>query len=377
MYFPDSASIRDIFNHFGPVSRVHILSSNPFKILIQFDHAVSATALVAANGLNLGGRPLVARRYVGAIDTLVPTHNSATAKMAQSASMTMPVARTTFDSFGQQLGPHQHQAQSHVHSVPFPLHDLGSPLSRMTTRRGSEPLNFGPTSSYLSSLGHFEVFQPDPPQTLARPLLSYQARPQSQPVSNQQLQQSEQSDVLQVQKWQQSNPFTAFMEPTGEMNTHHRSGLGAKVTGNNSNGNSDGNGKSDSTESKSFGTSISINTLKSDLFAPLPWHPIGDNKRTINEALKETNNLTTFQNGSHQQQEQLGLNKAAVKIGLDVQDENKRPVTGATGSMAPLGNIAEECGGLGVRGMQDRWQVSPDWWQVFFLMIVVIADADG
>ncbi|KAE8538365.1 hypothetical protein D1P53_004718 [Cryptococcus gattii VGV] len=365
-YFPDSASIRDIFNHFGPLSRVHILSSKPFKILIQFDHAVSVTALVAANGLNLGGRPLVARRYVGAINTLVPTLNSANAKMPQSASMTMSVARTAFDSFGQQLGPPQHQAQSHVqHSVPFPLNDLASPLSIMTSRKGSEPLDFGPTSSYLSSLAQFEVHQPDPPQ-LARPLLSYQARPQSQPVSNPKFQQPEQSDVLQVQKWQQFNPFTAFMEPTGKMNTHPRFGLGAKLTGtgNSSNGNSDGNGKSASTESKSFGTSISINTLKSDLFAPLPWHPIGDNKRT-NEALKETNNLTTFQNGPHQQQDQLGQNKAAVKIGLDVQDENKRPMTNTTGSMAPLGNTVVECGGLGVKGMQDRWQVSPDWWQVF------------
>lgn len=352
------------------MSLAYILSSNPFKILIQFDHAVSATALAAANGLNLGGRPLVARRYAGAINTLVPTLNSATAKMPQSASMTMPVAITAFDSFSQQLDPPQHQAQSHVqHSVPFPLNNLASPLSRMTTRRGSEPF-------YLSSLAQFEVDQPDPPQTLARPLLSYQARPQSQPVSNPKFQQSEQSDVLQVQKWQQFNPFTAFMEPTGKMDTHHRFGLDAKLTGNSSNGNSDGNGKSASTESKSFGTSISINTLKSDLFAPLPWQPIGDNIRITNEALKETNSLTTLQNGPHQQQDQLGLNKAAVKIGLDVQDENKRPMTSATGSMAPLGNTAVDCGGLGVRGMQDRWQVSPDWWQVFFLMNVAIADAD-
>lgn len=302
----------------------------------------------------------MARRYVGAINTLVPTLNSATAKMPQSASMTMPVAITAFDSFSQQLGSPQHQAQSHVqNSVPFPLNDLASPLSRMTARKGSEPF-------YLSSLAQFEVDQPNPPQTLARPLLSYQARPQSQPVSDPKFQQSEQSDVLQVQKWQQFNPFTAFIEPTGKMNTHHRFGLDAKLAGNSGNGNSDGNGKSASTESKSFGTSISINTLKSDLFAPLPWHPIGDNKRTITEVLKETNSLTTLQNGPHQQQDQLGLKNAAVKIGLDVQGENKRPVTSATGSMAPLGNTAVECGGLGVRGMQDRWQVSPDWWQVFF-----------
>lgn len=310
----------------------------------------------------------MARRYVGALNTLVPTLNSATAKMPQSASMTMPIARTAFGSFGQQLAPPQHQTQSHVqHSVPFPLQDLASPLSRMTTRTGSESLDFGPISSYLSSLAHFEVHQSDPPHTLARPLVSCQARPQSQPISNQQFQQSQQSDVLQAQKWQQYSPFTAFMEPTGKMNTHHRFGLGAKLTGNSSNGNSDGNGKqSASTESKSFGTSISINTLKSDLFAPPPWHPIEDNKRTINEALKETNSLTTLQNGPHQQQGQLGLNKAAVKIGLDVQDENKRPMTNTTGSTALLGNTAEEeCGGLGVRGMQDRWQVSPDWWQVF------------
>lgn len=339
------------------MSRVNIISSNPFKILIQFDHAVSATALVAANGLNLGGRPLVARRYVGAINTLVPTLNSATAGLPQLAPMTMPIARTAFDPFGQQQ-PSQYQTQSHAqHSLSFPLQDRTSPLSRMTVRKGNEPLGFGHCFSYLQSLPQFEVHQSNPPQSLARSTLSFQARPQSQPVSNQQFQQLRQSDVMQTQNWQQFSPFTTFMEPTRGMDTNHRFGLDAKPTGNsliaNNNSNGRGNDKLASLESKPFGT----NTLKSDLFVPLPWHPVGDNKRHINEALKETNNSTTLQNVP------LGLNKTAAKTGLGTRDENKAPMTNAIGSMAPVGSTADlEFGGLGVRGMRDRWQVSPDWW---------------
>ncbi|OXG29559.1 hypothetical protein C367_02005 [Cryptococcus neoformans Ze90-1] len=362
-YFPDSASIRDIFNHFGPVSRVNILSSNPFKILIQFDHAVSATALVAANGLNLGGRPLVARRYVGAINTLVPTLNSATAGLPQSTPMTMPVAKTAVDRSGQQFRPTQYQTRSHAqHSLSFSLQDLASPPSRMTVRRGNEPLGLGPSLSDLQSLPQFETHQSDPSQSLALSALSYKARSQSQPVSNQQFQQPQQSGIMQTQSWRQFSPFTAFMEPTRGMDTNHGSGLDAKPMGNslipNSSSNGKGNDRSASSESKPFGA----NTLKSDLFAPLPWHPVGDNKRTISVALKEINNSNSLQDVPHQQQSQLGLNKTATKTGLGVQGENKPPITNATGSMAPVGSTADlGLGGLGVRGMQDRWQVSPDW----------------
>lgn len=79
-------------------------------------------------------------------------------------------------------------------------------------------------------------------------------------------------------------------------------------------------------------------------------------------ALKEINNSNALQDVPHQQQSQLGLNKTATKTGLGVQGENKPPITNATGSMAPVGSTADlGLGGLGVRGMQDRWQVSPDW----------------
>ncbi|WVQ75740.1 hypothetical protein IAR50_005371 [Cryptococcus sp. DSM 104548] len=94
-YFPDSLTIRDIFSHFGPISRVSILSSNPLQVIVQFDHSVSATALLAANGLNLGGRPLIARRYA---TRLVPVSTS---------NPTSPTTTgLTFDPFGQGFAQH-------------------------------------------------------------------------------------------------------------------------------------------------------------------------------------------------------------------------------------------------------------------------------
>lgn len=306
----------------------------------------------------------MARRYVGAINTLVPTLNSATAGLPQSTPMMMPVAKTAVDRSGQQLRPTQYQTRSHAqHSLSFSLQNLASPLSRMTVRRGNEPLGLGPSFFDLQSLSQFETHQSDPSQSLASSALSYKARSQSQPVSNQQFQQPQQSGIMQTQSWRQFSPFTAFMEPTRGMDTNHGSGLDAKPMGNslipNSSSNGKGNDKSASSESKPFGA----NTLKSDLFAPLPWHPVGDNKRTISVALKEINNSNALQDVPHQQQSQLGLNKTATKTGLGVQGENKPPITNATGSMAPVGSTADlGLGGLGVRGMQDRWQVSPDWW---------------
>ncbi|WRT69856.1 uncharacterized protein IL334_006847 [Kwoniella shivajii] len=63
-YFPNAGAIRDIFNAFGPVARVSIVSVTPLHAVIHFDHEVSATALLNANGLSLGGRPVHTRRYI-------------------------------------------------------------------------------------------------------------------------------------------------------------------------------------------------------------------------------------------------------------------------------------------------------------------------
>ncbi|KAK8849832.1 hypothetical protein IAR55_005168 [Kwoniella newhampshirensis] len=84
-YFPSAGAIRDVFAHFGPVARVTVTSTSPFQILIQFEHEVSAVALLNADGLNLGGRPIITRRH--------PT--------STAASSSPPSGRPTFDPFGQ------------------------------------------------------------------------------------------------------------------------------------------------------------------------------------------------------------------------------------------------------------------------------------
>ncbi|WWC66036.1 uncharacterized protein I303_108658 [Kwoniella dejecticola CBS 10117] len=64
VYFPNAGAVREIFSTFGPVIRVSIVSVNPFQAVIYFEHEVSATALLDAHGLSLGGRPVHTRRYI-------------------------------------------------------------------------------------------------------------------------------------------------------------------------------------------------------------------------------------------------------------------------------------------------------------------------
>ncbi|OCF34381.1 hypothetical protein I316_03895 [Kwoniella heveanensis BCC8398] len=86
-YFPNAGTVRDVFAHFGPVSRVTILSTSPLQALIQFEHEVSATALLNANGLSIGGRSIITRPYGSS--ALTPTSSR------ESSSAT----RINFDPF--------------------------------------------------------------------------------------------------------------------------------------------------------------------------------------------------------------------------------------------------------------------------------------
>lgn len=52
-----------IFQPFGPIARVMRVSDSPFSVVIQFEHAISAVALISANGLQLGDRILQTRPF--------------------------------------------------------------------------------------------------------------------------------------------------------------------------------------------------------------------------------------------------------------------------------------------------------------------------
>ncbi|WVO14950.1 hypothetical protein L204_102591 [Cryptococcus depauperatus] len=144
-YFPDSATVREVFNHFGPVSRVNILSTAPLQVLIQFDHSVSATALIAANGLNLGGRPLVAKRYARAVNAI---------SAPNSAPILAPVAsRIPFDPFGNDFAQHVSRitGKTHLESAFNPQSQNQAHFQLQTQSRSAHP---------LASLGPFNPFTP-------------------------------------------------------------------------------------------------------------------------------------------------------------------------------------------------------------------------
>ncbi|WWC73845.1 uncharacterized protein I206_107817 [Kwoniella pini CBS 10737] len=108
MYFPNAGAVREIFSTFGPVIRVSIVSVNPFQAVIHFEHEVSATALLDAHGLSLGGRPVHTRRYTKpSLSTLSLTGNNAPAS---------PL-RLSFDPFGNSRSSSQMQLPSNYHDV--------------------------------------------------------------------------------------------------------------------------------------------------------------------------------------------------------------------------------------------------------------------
>ncbi|WWC92641.1 uncharacterized protein L201_007600 [Kwoniella dendrophila CBS 6074] len=96
IYFPNAGAVREIFSTFGPVVRVTIVSVTPFQAVVNFEHEVSATALLNANGLSLGGRPVHTRRY--ARPSLGDSTNN-----SSNRQMSSPI-RLTFDPFGSEIG---------------------------------------------------------------------------------------------------------------------------------------------------------------------------------------------------------------------------------------------------------------------------------
>ncbi|CAD6565083.1 MAG: hypothetical protein TREMPRED_000809 [Tremellales sp. Tagirdzhanova-0007] len=73
-FFPDAGAIRDIFSPFGPILRVSVLRHDPLQVLIQFEHSVSAVALIKSNGMSLAGRPILTRSVTPLTPATPPIH---------------------------------------------------------------------------------------------------------------------------------------------------------------------------------------------------------------------------------------------------------------------------------------------------------------
>ncbi|OCF73367.1 hypothetical protein I204_06599 [Kwoniella mangroviensis CBS 8886] len=150
-YFPNAGAVREIFSTFGPVQRVTIISVTPFQAVINFEHEVSATALINANGLSLGGRPVVTRRY-----TKPPFAISSPSQEATSPG------RLTFDPFGTDItnrlanlqvnGPIESSSATSLNANSAPFVPLPYPNARWL--------------SSSSSNGHNMISQVESPKTI-------------------------------------------------------------------------------------------------------------------------------------------------------------------------------------------------------------------
>jgi len=137
-FFPNVGAIRDIFSHFGTVLRVTVLRNDPLQVCIQFEHPISATALLNSDGMSLGGRPIHARLF------------------SLGGSATPPFK---FDPFGQDLPRTLTQSlnrldagfiQLNADSQPFVPPTKHSPKQSPTNDRGSSPSNGNSTESKTS-----------------------------------------------------------------------------------------------------------------------------------------------------------------------------------------------------------------------------------
>ncbi|RSH93099.1 hypothetical protein EHS25_007452 [Saitozyma podzolica] len=120
-HFPSAGVVREVFAHFGPVTRVTILSMSPpgLSVLIQFAHPISASALIQSHGLDLGGRNILTRRF-GLLPVLLDLSSP-------SAPQLPP---PTFDPFG-----HDHSDHHVVMSRAFDM------FGRNTAHHSASRLN--------------------------------------------------------------------------------------------------------------------------------------------------------------------------------------------------------------------------------------------
>ena len=91
-FFPDTAAIKDLFSHFGAISRVTIVPNpDTLQAIIAFEHRDSVRALLKSTGLTLGGSTIRTRPLVNdgpPSPTRPPT----------------PESSPRFDPFGDHLG---------------------------------------------------------------------------------------------------------------------------------------------------------------------------------------------------------------------------------------------------------------------------------
>ncbi|RXK37504.1 hypothetical protein M231_05225 [Tremella mesenterica] len=126
-YFPSANCIREIFANFGPIARVTILPTDNLEVIIQFEHPVSAAALLNANGLSLGGRSLVTRRFI-------PTPHSMSQLQPQIPTPPQTAPRAHFDPFAHESDSNIFQRERGILSLLNANSEPFVPPSRMGTR---------------------------------------------------------------------------------------------------------------------------------------------------------------------------------------------------------------------------------------------------
>jgi hypothetical protein len=154
--------IREIFTYLGPVLRVTVLPASvpisPFhrtgiQALIQFEHAISATALIRSNGMKLGGREIHTRAFgIGS-----HIRNDSPFETTMSRTTPTPKPRWEFNPFSPEyITPlAERSTQLNATSRPFVPSSSSSSCHRGPQQKSSSPvsgLNSSKTDSEASKV---------------------------------------------------------------------------------------------------------------------------------------------------------------------------------------------------------------------------------
>lgn len=152
-HFPSAGVVREVFAHFGPVTRVTVLSMGApgLSVLIQFAHPISASALIQSNGLELGGRKILTRRF-GLLPMLPDLSSPTTPQLppptfdpfGRDQSDHPGLMNRAFDMFGRNTAHHS-GSRLNAESLPF------IPPTRAPSTSRSEPQGMPPVADIVDS----------------------------------------------------------------------------------------------------------------------------------------------------------------------------------------------------------------------------------
>jgi hypothetical protein len=153
---------------FGPIIKVAVLSGSPIKVVIHFEHEISATALINSSGHEIGGQPVLTYAYQPTISQLTIPPPAITERRSPAA---ITERRSfTFDPFRDSSPAPRFSLESQLNAASNPFVPPASIQLPLSDRTGSS----GKLSELSGSTGKSNPHSPFSANRNSEPLETWQ-----------------------------------------------------------------------------------------------------------------------------------------------------------------------------------------------------------